>query len=210
MRVTDEMVEQACEIFYHDRDAAASYDDNDRHWMHNALVAVVHTAERQQSRWERFSEPEISVLTAAMTTLDTDGAPAGAVEYAQRLVNEIRAVLHNESIPKVSRWDAFSDEEVGELYAGSMMYKDGSSKLARDLAVVVRQRKGGYQGPGVYKTLDREMEVLGRHGESGGVALRDVGDSSGFLYFETWSSFNSRHYDGTPAYRYLRPLGESS
>jgi hypothetical protein len=76
------------------------------------------------SRWERFSEPEISVLTAAMTTLDTNGAPAGAVEYAQRLVNETRAVLRNESIPKVSRWDAFSDEEVGELYAGSMMYKD--------------------------------------------------------------------------------------
>jgi hypothetical protein len=122
---------------------------------------------------------------------------------------------------KHSRWDAFSDEELGEINAGASERADKLSlpEEIRSRAVVIkyeterelRRRKGGYQGPGVYESPGGdELEVLGRHGEDGGIVLRKVGDSSGFLYFETWNSFNSPGTGAGGSYRYLRPLRESS
>jgi hypothetical protein len=120
------------------------------------------------------------------------------------------------STEKANRWDAFSYEEIDKFMDGlietdSEDPRPGSDELRTRLIFELdrehTRRKGGYQGPGVYElSTGREMEVLGRHGEDGGIVLRDVGDTSGHLYFETWNKFNYLGLDDTPTYRYLRPL----
>jgi hypothetical protein len=219
MKVTGRMVDVACDT-YRASMKAQCFDTGDGvivEPMQEALEAAIGIYKREHSRWERFSEPEISVIAAAISTLDTDGAPTEKIEYAQRLVNETRAVMRNEAIPKANRWDAFSYEEIEKLMYGLIEAESedshpGSDELRERLTTELdrehTRRKSGYQGPGVYEiSTGRELEVLGRHGEDGGIVLRDVGDTSGHLYFETWNKFNYLGLDDTPTYRYLRPLG---
>jgi hypothetical protein len=120
------------------------------------------------------------------------------------------------SAEKANRWDAFSYEEIEKLMYGLIEAESedshpGSDELRARLTTELdrehTRRKVGYQGPGVYEvSTGRKFEVLGRHGEDGGIVLRDVGDTSGHLYFETWNKFNYLGLDDTPTYRYLRPL----
>lgn len=118
---------------------------------------------------------------------------------------------------ELDRWDAFSDEDLVEINAGA---SERAEKLSlpedvrrraegiyNETSLENQRRKGGYQGPGVYEVASvHEIEVLGRHVDGGGIVMRNVGDVSGRLFFETWNKFNSPASDGTIAYRYLRPL----
>jgi hypothetical protein len=102
MKVTEEMVNKAALAYEGFTESQEFITDDGVFFtaMRAALEAVLGSYEREHSRWERFSKPEISVITAAMSTLDTNGAPTEKIEYAQRLANETRAVLgYDKSAP---------------------------------------------------------------------------------------------------------------
>lgn len=131
--------------------------------------------------------------------------------HSERLRDVLESVFDG-----VDRWTFFSSEEVREISAAESdrsnngalpeELRERAHKIAVEALAEDRRRLGGYQGPGVYKsTGGTEWRVIGHIGENGPIVM-SAPDSDHFLYAETWNDFNFFLPDGTPTYRYLRPL----
>jgi hypothetical protein len=126
-----------------------------------------------------------------------------------------------------NRWAGFSDEELSELRDGTYERSESSlltpatreriSRLCAELDQEVRQResrKATYQGPGLYATGERRLEVLGTVGAPKimgtlcQVVMHDQNDPSGLLLMEYLHGFNKVDPQGRRAYEYLGPLEE--
>lgn len=107
-----------------------------------------------------------------------------------------------------NRWEAFSDEEVQSFYGllDVSLANQLEQDLFNELGKVLHRRQDNYRGPGIYQDYAGfSFDVIGHAVEEKKIVLRSHDNEN--LFLESWNSFNDK-VNGSPAYRYLRALGD--
>lgn len=160
------------------------------------------------------------------------GAPAGLV-IIRRSTGDLMHIDHQEfnrrsaagqpdwlfrrDLSETNRWSDFSVDELLELNAGQAdranngALPDEHRALARELMAEIdkerRQRRGGYQGPGVYRIVNGPLyRVIQDPVHVSGVGEVVILSDALGTYGVRLKDFNSRSSEGAPTYTYVSEL----